>query len=199
MEGKDLRALRTSFGWSQESLAEQLGVDVTTVSRWERGKTREPITGTIIEAIGRNVFSGRSTRLAAYAETVIPAGLKFAVDEHPGLRFLFLSDELVMIRASREAVRAYPLMHTVMGVPFEKFMAERYKREYERAKSLPRDGLIAIKCYIHYDASVLKWHPVCYREYLISQTMPHILDVSGRNISKEEHDAQPSVFVPVYA
>lgn len=37
---KQIRALRTRHGWTQQELAERLGTDPVTVSRWERGKSR---------------------------------------------------------------------------------------------------------------------------------------------------------------
>lgn len=39
MTPTEIRALRTSLGWTQERLARELGVSWTTVNRWERGKT----------------------------------------------------------------------------------------------------------------------------------------------------------------
>lgn len=41
MERLDIRKLRERLGWSQASLARELGVSPATVSRWERG-TRQP-------------------------------------------------------------------------------------------------------------------------------------------------------------
>ena len=42
MTNTELRALRQSFGLSQEALAYELGVSVMTISRWERGLHRIP-------------------------------------------------------------------------------------------------------------------------------------------------------------
>lgn len=38
MNPADLKAWRTRMGWSQERLAEALGVHYMTVSKWERGE-----------------------------------------------------------------------------------------------------------------------------------------------------------------
>ena len=36
---RQIKNLRQAFGWSQQKLAEQLGVSLTTVLRWEKGYT----------------------------------------------------------------------------------------------------------------------------------------------------------------
>lgn len=36
MEKADVRNIRHYLGWSQESLAEQMGVTIRTLQRWER-------------------------------------------------------------------------------------------------------------------------------------------------------------------
>lgn len=41
MTGPEILAARQSLGLSQATLADRLGVDVMTISRWERGE-REP-------------------------------------------------------------------------------------------------------------------------------------------------------------
>lgn len=42
MTGDELRETRAGLGLSQAALAAKLGVQVTTVSRWERGGIRIP-------------------------------------------------------------------------------------------------------------------------------------------------------------
>jgi len=43
MKGKELRKLRKGLGLSQAAFARILGVTVTTVSRWERGRAIGPL------------------------------------------------------------------------------------------------------------------------------------------------------------
>lgn len=40
----DIRSLRSARGWTQQDLADELGTDAVTISRWERGVTH-PRTG----------------------------------------------------------------------------------------------------------------------------------------------------------
>lgn len=72
----------------------------------------------------------------------------------------------------------------------------------ERVRHLYDDhSAAAIHTYVHYDGSVLKGYPPCYREWLITRTMmPGVLDCSGRDISREEFDAHaPDYFEVIRA
>jgi putative transcriptional regulator len=40
MTSKEIKALRDRLGWSQERLAQEMGVSFTTVNRWETGKCK---------------------------------------------------------------------------------------------------------------------------------------------------------------
>ena len=48
-----LTEIRQSFGFSQEELAQKMGKDVSTISRWERGKTKEPLLSPLVHATNR--------------------------------------------------------------------------------------------------------------------------------------------------
>jgi DNA-binding XRE family transcriptional regulator len=50
MTPSDLRTARNSLGLSQVEMAERLGVDVMTVSRWERGQREIPLTAALAVA-----------------------------------------------------------------------------------------------------------------------------------------------------
>lgn len=51
MTAKGIREIRDLLGWSQRKLADHIGVDVMTVSRWERGNN-EP-KGASLKALER--------------------------------------------------------------------------------------------------------------------------------------------------
>lgn len=38
MDGAELRRIRERLGWTQQQLADELGVAANTVARWERGE-----------------------------------------------------------------------------------------------------------------------------------------------------------------
>ena len=42
MTPAELTSIRTSRGWTQERLAEELGISPRTVARWERTRTKHP-------------------------------------------------------------------------------------------------------------------------------------------------------------
>lgn len=55
MTPADLSRLRTQLGWSQNRLAEQLGVNRSTVHRWEKGLRKiPPMAEQLLAMIGRN-------------------------------------------------------------------------------------------------------------------------------------------------
>lgn len=76
MNGEDLREMRLSFGWSQERLAEALEVDVSTISRWERNKTKPALaTGPRIGRLLKHVAARSGTRALVYGNAMIPESL----------------------------------------------------------------------------------------------------------------------------
>lgn len=56
----DIKTFRESIGWSQEKLADELGVDRSNVSRWENGKSslRGPARKVLERLIAENAISG---------------------------------------------------------------------------------------------------------------------------------------------
>ena len=44
MKGADLRRLRRRLGWTQQQLADAVGVATNTVARWERDELRMRVT-----------------------------------------------------------------------------------------------------------------------------------------------------------
>ena len=52
VNGKEVRELRLSLGWSQDKMAKETGYTTTTISRWERGiVTPSPVAELILEAL----------------------------------------------------------------------------------------------------------------------------------------------------
>ena len=56
-KGEEVRTFRERMGWSQHTLANELGVDIGTVSQWERGV--EPLSSTW--KLFRNLQLGNSS------------------------------------------------------------------------------------------------------------------------------------------
>lgn len=57
----DIRKFRKDIGWSQEKLADELGVDRSSVSRWENNKSslRRPVIKVLEQLIG-DIKKGRA-------------------------------------------------------------------------------------------------------------------------------------------
>ncbi|WP_353653615.1 helix-turn-helix transcriptional regulator [Ochrobactrum sp. MC-1LL] len=55
----DILAFRESIGWSQERLAEELGVNRSSISRWEQGKAS--LRGPARKVIERLIAESSST------------------------------------------------------------------------------------------------------------------------------------------
>jgi transcriptional regulator with XRE-family HTH domain len=56
MTGSELRTRRQALGWTQQALAERLGVPRNTIARWERGELRiehERLLDLALEALER--------------------------------------------------------------------------------------------------------------------------------------------------
>lgn len=53
MQPSEIIEFRAARKWSQERLADELGVNVSTIWRWENGKT--PASGPVVKAIERLV------------------------------------------------------------------------------------------------------------------------------------------------
>lgn len=108
MKGSDIRALRARHGWTQSELADRLGTDSVTVSRWERGKTRPRP-------------SARARLGELELESGLPSGIGLLV------RMVGASDAEMVLR------RSLLLAHRL---PQQRFAADptRRLREVERAQ-----------------------------------------------------------------
>jgi transcriptional regulator with XRE-family HTH domain len=62
MKPDDLKARREALKLTQDQLARELGIDVMTVSRWERGaRSIPPYLSLAIETVERRQAAARST------------------------------------------------------------------------------------------------------------------------------------------
>lgn len=148
MVSSDIKRIRLSLGWSQETLARKLGVSFCTVNRWENGRTKpSPLAQKILSELKQNagLSVDRSTKryqlrcpitvkmagakggvkpLCAVTENVSLGGLMFKtsqlISEGDSL-FIDLSLSGKPIRAESEVVWAFgDKAERSIGVSFKK-------------------------------------------------------------------------------
>lgn len=76
--GQRIRSAREARGWSQEQLAEALGVAKRTIGNWERGRPPKQHIGALENLLGlqlRAIDEGRTEGLAAYEDGELVADL----------------------------------------------------------------------------------------------------------------------------
>ena len=83
MNSEEIRLMRAELGWSQARLAAELGTDVGTVSRWERGvKHPRPMAQKALERLARR--AARSHRTATAEPGPARGTPRQHKDEEPG-------------------------------------------------------------------------------------------------------------------
>lgn len=195
MTGDELRDMRRSFGWSQERLAETLGVDVTTISRWERNKTKPSLThGPRIGKLLRHVAARSGTRALLYGNAMIPDGLLTEVKYSPTFRALLYGKTGVFIQVSdyyRERsmlpsiIIGFPLLD-LMTSPGREFYLENVDRMFEMGSRNPNTLFRIVT------NSMMKWlgGKEEFREYVIKFPIPNVMDQTFRPIPREEFEAR---------
>lgn len=63
MTGDELRAIRARLGWTQQQMAERIGVALNTVSRWELGRMQiKESAARLIELLAADASRKRKRR-----------------------------------------------------------------------------------------------------------------------------------------
>lgn len=114
-----LGVLRASLGWSQEAMAAQLGVSVSTISKWERAHVPElnPFLRTVWATISRY-----SSRLHRYAHVVLPPQYIAQVRADTKERSLYIGPEAVIIAMSEQTKRNWGIYRYHEGLSAAAFM-----------------------------------------------------------------------------
>ena len=194
MDGGELREMRRGFGWSQERLAEALGVDVTTVSRWERNKTKPALaTGPRIGRLMKHIAARSGTRALLYGHAMIPDSLLTEVKISPTYRSLLYGKSGVFIQVSDyyrqrsllpSIIIGFPLLDLMTG-PGRSFYLENVDMMFEVGN---RNSNALFRIVTN---SSLRWlGGEEYREYVIKFPLPHVMDQTFRVIGREEFEAR---------
>lgn len=126
----NLSEIRTSFGFSQEELAAKLGKDVSTISRWERGKTREPLLSPIVHSANRKY---------QYVKTMMDQEISDYVYSSEKISGLFYSENFMIMTVSKWTLKRYPLLRAAYGFSATSYFRGDAKRLFnEKSKEVKR-------------------------------------------------------------
>ena len=195
MNGEDLREMRRSFGWSQERLAEALEVDVSTISRWERNKTRPALaSGPRIGRLLKHVAARTGTRALVYGNAMIPESLLTEVKYSPTFRSLLYGKTGVFLQASDYYRKRSMLPSIIVGFPLLDLMTSPGREYYlqhvdmmfEAGNRSPHTLFRIVT------NSSMKWlgGQEEYREYVIKFPLQNVMDQTFRPIPRDEYEAR---------
>jgi DNA-binding XRE family transcriptional regulator len=187
--------MRLSFGWSQERLAEVLGVDVTTISRWENNKTKPALaSGPRIGRLLRHVAARSGTRALLYGHAMIPEALITEVKVSPSFRALLYGKSGIFIQISDYYRQRSLLPGIIIGFPLLDLMSEPGRGFYLKHVDMMFDignrnpnALFRIVT-----NSIMKWAGSVeeYREYVIKFPVANVMDQTFRPIERDEYEAR---------
>ena len=135
-----LTEIRKSFGFSQEELAEKMGKGVSTIGRWERGKTKAPFFSPLVQTANRPY---------QYIKHMIDPELLTHVQNDEGLSGLYYGNEFFIICYSKGNLRRYPLLRASYGFIGASYLKGEGKRLYDENmdnlnKALMTPGSLAV-------------------------------------------------------
>lgn len=114
-----LSGIRRSFGWTQEDLADELGVAVSTLSRWERKKTAEPVLAAI---------SRKTNRRWQYVNAMVPDDVIAANRAAPGISCILHGEDFMVLDVCDELRAKNRLTAAVVGFPASGLVRGETKR-----------------------------------------------------------------------
>lgn len=195
MDGEELRDMRRSFGWSQERLAEALEVDVSTISRWERNKTKPALSsGPHIGRLLKHVAARTGTRALVYGNAMIPEALLTEVKYSPTFRALLYGKTGIFLQASDyyrqrsmlpSIIIGFPLLD-LMTSPGREYYLDNVDRMFEAGNRNPHTLFRIVT------NSTMRWlgGQEEYREYVIKFPLQNVMDQTFRPISRAEFEAR---------
>lgn len=135
-----LSEIRACFGFSQEQLAEKMKKDVSTISRWERGKTREPILAPIINVTNRKY---------QYVKHMMDPNIADSVVDKDSISGIFYGRNFMIMAMSKGTLTHYPLLRAAYGFPAASYFRNEGRRIYlekmdelDKALSLPGSSAV---------------------------------------------------------
>ena len=182
-----LAEIRKSFGWTQEDIADHLNVAVSTVSRWERSKTKQPqIAG----------VSRLTNRRLSYLLAMVDNEFILDVEGSEGFDAIFHGKDLFFVAASKKGMSKKPVLRQIIGFPIVPLLVGEGKRVFNENVEL------FIKAVEECNCSLWWWAPVQNRLStmglmnqgleLVANFMPgSVIHMQGRLLDPEESKNNP--------
>jgi len=129
----NLADIRKSFGFSQEELAEKMNKDVSTISRWERGKTQEPFLSPLINVANRKY---------QYVKHMMNPDIAEHVRNNDEMCGLYYGNEFMIMALSKGTLKRYPLLRAAYGFNGVSYFKGEGKRLHEENRDNLKRALI---------------------------------------------------------
>jgi len=161
-----------------------MGKDVSTISRWERGKTREPIISPLIQVANRKY---------QYVRHMVDAELMAHVHADKGFSGLYYGAEMMIICVSQGKLKKYPFLRATYG--FEaasyfkgegKLLFEENSHNHNRALVTPGSSAV---CVVPGNSSILIKEPFRIEFNFISKNMIYAVSTPLNVEEAAEHPA----------
>ena len=178
-----LSEIRQSFGFSQEELAEKMGKDVSTISRWEREKTKPPVLAPLMPTMSRPY---------QYISSMIDPELLNHVENHVDRVSICYGSDFMVIIHSKGNLRRYPFLRATYGFSGANYFKREGKRLYNENmdnlnRALKTPGSVAI-CHTPAQSAIIAPEAHRLELHFLGQ---NLIKVITREMSSEEASEHP--------
>lgn len=179
---KSLRTIREDLGWSQADLAHRIGVSLSTLSRWERGRTKEPLISAVVRKTNRRLHY----LLAMSGDSLIKQ-----VEESPTYTSLHHGDDMMLVACSKKYMQDYPGLSMLIGFPIANILLGKAKRHYNENLELMQKALCS-------PGSTAAWvtEDISTAGFMLRGKTMHIMVVGPKLVLSEGRDTMPEDLPP---
>lgn len=179
---RSLREIREDFGWSQADLAHRIGVSLSTLSRWEQGRTKEPLISAVVRKTNRRLHY----LLAMSGDSLIKQ-----VEESPAYTSLHHGDDMMLVTCSKKYMQDYPGLSMLIGFPIANLLLGKSRKHYKENLELMQK---AISC----PGSTATWvtEDISTAAFVMRGKAMQIMIVGPKLVLSEGRDTMPEDLPP---